>query len=174
MFDVQEKKEIASFPHNDLVNSACFNNTGTLLVTASDDKTARIFDVQTHKEIASFPHNGWVYSVCFNNTGTLLATASSDKKARIFARYDDYTLDQLILKKAFNTWLLVEKPDKKLDSLEKLLADVACKHEYSYNTLLGVWKTFPEDMQDALWRTMQHRIQTHGKKMASFSFCNMQ
>jgi WD40 repeat protein len=163
MFDVQEKKEIASFPHDGCVNSACFNNTGTLLVTASNDKTARMFDVQEKKEVAFFEHDGSVNSVCFNNTGTLFATASSDGKARIFARYDIYTLDQLILKKAFNSWLLVEKPDKRLDNLEKLLADVACKHECSYDALFAAWKTFPEYMQAALRRTMQHRIQTHGK-----------
>src|ERR1700722_6527032 len=65
-----------TFKHDDRVKSVCFNPSGTLLATASNDRTARIFDIQTNKEISSFKHDTWVKSVCFNPSGTLLATAS--------------------------------------------------------------------------------------------------
>ena len=163
IFDVKTKKEEAVFEHDDCVFSVCFNPSGTQLATGSWDRKARIFDIKTKKEETVFEHDDWVRSVCFNPSGTQFAISCDDKKARIFARYDDYTVEQLMLKKALVTWLLIEKPNQYITTREALFADVAEKCDISVDGLVATWKTFPEDMQAAILRTMQHRITRYGK-----------
>ena len=171
IFNLQLHQQIASFHHGAPVCSVCFNPT--VLATGSRDNKARIFDIQSQQQITSFDHDDWVSSVCFNSSGTLLATGSDDHKARIFARHNDYTVDQLQLKHALLTWLLTEKPNKAINSIEQLLSDIAKKHiiirpshlndEQELVVIGKVWNTFPKNMQAALWRTMLYRIQQYGK-----------
>ena len=163
IFDRQTKKEIASFAHGVWIYSACLDPSEKLLTTASWDRKARIFDRETQKEIASFLHSDRVNSACLDPSGKLLATASNDGKVHIFAQYDDYTLEQLLFKKALLTWLLVEKPNKKIDTLDNLIKDVALKCTIPYEELIKIWSTFPEKMQNAIWRTMHYKIQKYGK-----------
>ncbi len=71
--------------HTAEVNDVTFSRTGTLLATASDDKTARIWDFATGSTQATLTdHIGGVYGVAFSPDGSLLATASEDKTARIW------------------------------------------------------------------------------------------
>jgi len=79
-------------------------------------------------------------------------------------------LEQVQLKYALLKWLQFEKPDKKIivgdifTVLEILFKDVAQKCELDYeHECIDVWLTFPQKMQHALFRTMQHRITMHGK-----------
>ena len=67
------------------LHSAEFSRDGTRIVTASEDKTARIWDVATGKEIAVLRgHNAPVYSATFSPDGSRIVTASEDKTARIW------------------------------------------------------------------------------------------
>jgi hypothetical protein len=83
-------------------------------------------------------------------------------------KYDNYTFDQIRFKAALSKWLRIEKPDKTIDTLEKLLDDVASKQDSCSKDLFIKWaietlKTFPQNMQDALWRTTNYKIQKYGK-----------
>ena len=116
----------------------------------------------------TFEHNGSVYSVCFNGGGNLLATGSDEKKARIFKKYENYTLDQLILKITLLQWLLIEKPNKAIDDLAKLFNNVAAKQTIFPKNLFLPWiqttfSTFPHNMQNAILRTMLYKIKQYGK-----------
>jgi len=71
------------FIHNNWVNSACFNNNETLILTASADKTA-IWDIHTEKELQRFQHDKCVNSACFNKDETQILTASDNKTACIW------------------------------------------------------------------------------------------
>lgn len=153
-------------------------------------ETATIFDTQTGEVIVSFKHPNIVQDLCFDHTGKSLATACN-QTARIFKRYEDYTLEQLQLKKAMNTWLLIKKPyiiieeqynDPTFNDFTfedrvctsglalPLLKDIANKQImtsrsgqcYTLEELIEIWKTFPSNMQDAILRTMVRKIKRHG------------
>ena len=68
-----------------VVNSAAFSPDGSRIVTASEDKTARIWDAATAKEIAVLRgHDDAVMSAAFSPDGSRIVTASADKTARIW------------------------------------------------------------------------------------------
>jgi WD40 repeat protein len=60
-------------------SSAVFNPDGTLVVTASDDGTARIWNTASGRLLHILRgHHGHVHSAVFNPDGTLVVTASDD------------------------------------------------------------------------------------------------
>src|SRR5262245_62389935 len=67
------------------VHSAAFSPDGSRIVTASEDKTARIWDAASAKEIAVLRgHGHYVISAAFSPDGSRIVTASADKTARIW------------------------------------------------------------------------------------------
>lgn len=163
-FDIQKHTKVLSYQLDDSNYLDYFRQPGKLIATVSLFDKVHIFDKQTHQEIDSFSPGSPPYSACCDVEGKLLAIASHDNKVRIFARYDDYTLEQLLLKKALLTWLLIEKPNKKIDTLGHLIEDVALKCTIPYKELITMWSTFPKNMQDAIWKTMSYKIQKYGKE----------
>jgi WD40 repeat protein/uncharacterized caspase-like protein len=67
--------------HGDQVTSLAFSPDGALLLSGSDDKTARVWDLATGREIRTFGgHADQVLSVAFAPDGRTIATGSWDKK----------------------------------------------------------------------------------------------
>jgi len=144
--------------------------------TVSIFKTIDIWQNEKEKTV-SFHYSGEVMDICFNHTGTSFATANK-KFANIFKQHKDYTLEQLQLKQAMNTWLLLKRPvlviekEKVLlkDILPALLKEIAdkkifvphCEQLTIKDELLTIWNSFPTNMQLAILRTMKYKIERYG------------
>ncbi len=79
--------------HKGLVWSAVFNPTGTQIVTASWDKTARIWDAESGELLHTLEgHTDWIRSAIYDPNGNHIITIGEDHKTII---WDAYTGKQL-------------------------------------------------------------------------------
>merc|ERR1739848_580207 len=70
--------------HTGWVKSAVFSADGTLVLTASHDRTAKIFNLETGEVLRTLKgHSDVMASAIFSADGTLVLTASSDTTAKI-------------------------------------------------------------------------------------------
>jgi WD40 repeat protein/serine/threonine protein kinase len=81
--------------HGDKLNYAQFSPDGLRIVTASDDKTARIWDLTTGREIMRLSgHTDRLLFASFSPDGRHIVTASADNTARV---WDATNGEQLLL-----------------------------------------------------------------------------
>jgi WD40 repeat protein/energy-coupling factor transporter ATP-binding protein EcfA2 len=83
---LRDLSERLVFRHDSEVNSVAFSPRGNRIVTAADDKTARIWDPASGKPVGKplIGHCDRVISAEFNPDGTRIVTASWDRTARIW------------------------------------------------------------------------------------------
>lgn len=169
IFNVNSYKQLISFPHNGMPDPVDFRTTENILESEADNYKIHISDKTTQEVLVTLPHNEIIHVACFDPWKKYLAIGSWDNNmhtftTRIFTQHDACTLEQIMLKKIFHSWLLIEKPRKKIKTLNAFLTDIAHKFQLKKKDLSITLKTFPEPMQSALWRTMHKNIRCYGKK----------
>lgn len=71
--------------HTSTVRSVNFSQDSKYLVTASDDKTAKIWSLPSRKFSASLVgHSNWVRCASFDPTAMLVVTGSDDKQVKLW------------------------------------------------------------------------------------------
>jgi WD40 repeat protein/energy-coupling factor transporter ATP-binding protein EcfA2 len=71
--------------HSDRVTSATYRPNGRHILTASDDKTARIWAADTGRLVAELAgHTASIYSTAYSPDGLRIVTAGADKTARVW------------------------------------------------------------------------------------------
>jgi hypothetical protein len=89
--------------HEGGVTSAAFSPDGSLVITGSEDKTARIWDAASGKEMIVLKgHEDVVVSVAFSPVGARVVTASSDETARIWRVFSETATDHIAIDDARN------------------------------------------------------------------------
>jgi hypothetical protein len=89
----------------------------------------------------------------------------------VVREYKNYTPDQDKLRYALLDWFSRGELDKNIDSLEKLLADVASNSEFTYQGCCAIWQSFPITMRWAWLKNMLEAIERYGKyKDGQFDF----
>jgi hypothetical protein len=82
---LQRKLALEELRHDGPVSAASFSPDGQRVVTASDDKTARIWDLSDPKNpIVLKEHGHGVLAASFSPDGQRVVTASADKTARVW------------------------------------------------------------------------------------------
>ena len=72
--------------HAALIRSLTFSPDGKRLVSASEDRTAKLWDVRGGEEVLSFQgHTSSLTSIAFSPDGELVATSSDDQTVRLWA-----------------------------------------------------------------------------------------
>lgn len=70
--------------HDDAVNTVDWSSDSLLIVSASDDNTARLWDATTYQEVRTYTHPDVVREARFDATSGFIATYARDDRARIF------------------------------------------------------------------------------------------
>ncbi len=85
LFTLKGHTQSENSSENPSVNSIVFSPDGTKVVTASDDKTAKIWDVATGELLHTLKgHTGYVWSAAFSPNGNYIVTASADGTVKIW------------------------------------------------------------------------------------------
>jgi len=82
--NIKRMKEIARFQHEEKVNHIAYSPEGERVLSASDDKTARIWDLETEQEVARFQHNKKVGNAIYSPNGTTILTTTNDEIAHVW------------------------------------------------------------------------------------------
>ena len=92
---IQGAKVIQLRGHTDSLTNGRFSADGTMVVTASEDCTARVWDASTGEEIAILKHSDTVWDAAFSPDSKLVVTASGDGSARVWEARTGIQLTEL-------------------------------------------------------------------------------
>ena len=112
-----EKKKIelvVQSGHTDKIYSKIISSDGHLLLTSSNDGSAKVWDMSTGNLLRTFEHNNGLNNAIFSPNGKEVITSCRDGYLRIWDLYTGYTFDSVQIKSgkvlisSDNQYLIVE------------------------------------------------------------------
>lgn len=141
---------------NSFVSLLEFSPDGKFILTAfSRCKTAKLWDLKGNKLI-EFPHGRFITNITFNFQGDKLLIGSFEKTA-LWVLYKNPTLEQVLLKRLIQIYLLTEKLSKEIQSPEILFNKIVVYFkakgiELDEDELNYIWNTLPQEIRNSLFR----------------------
>jgi WD40 repeat protein len=87
LWDVQKRRTIATFPHDDWVRTLAFSPDGQWLATGSTDQKIRLWNVRSRKLVGEprHCHQNWTRTLCFSHDGNWCFSAGDDGQVMVNA-----------------------------------------------------------------------------------------
>jgi WD40 repeat protein len=145
-----------------LARSIGWHSNGVYLISGSYDGMVTVSDIITKSVKTCWQMGTTIRSIVCHPYEDSYAIAT-EGNVKFIKRHEKYTHEQQQLKAALLTWLLIEKPNKQIGTMELLVADIAVKCGWEKQDIWRVWQTFPVLMSDSIFRTVMQRISIHGK-----------
>jgi len=158
-----KEEEKLTLLHENKINFVSLNQDSGEIITASDDCSMRLWHSKTGQELLRVVYDTCVASASFNEMRTEIVVATDDGNIQILVKYHTDNLQQLLLNKLLHIWLVLKKPSKEINSVTKLLDNVAQLLRIRWQDLYKAWGSFPEHVQQAMWLSMSQKIQRYGK-----------
>ncbi len=88
LWDVQKRRLVAIFPHDDWVRALAFSPDGQWLATGSTDQKVRLWNVRSRKLMGTpnHCHQNWIRALCFSPGGSWIFSAGDDAQVVIYHR----------------------------------------------------------------------------------------
>jgi len=160
--DKKTTKLLTKIPTKGTCNQVTLSKDGNHLSYITQPNKVTILNAHTLEKILSLTIPHTPLSIAFSHDNKYFAFSDDTKLMHLFEQYEHPTHQQLMLRKILQLWMLVKKPDKRITSIESLLSAVASLFRLQHNELSGVWNTFTEPLQQAIWTNMDSLIQTYG------------
>ena len=112
-------KLVGVFQHERPVNGAVMSPDGLLLLTGSDDLTAKVWDLASGTNRFTLVHKGLVHRVGFSPDGSLMVTTSSDQRAHLWSAVTGKELPLPLIRQV-GGWQSVPHPRFSPDSAKLL------------------------------------------------------
>ncbi len=77
-------RSMSRLAHNGWIRGITFSPDGARVVSASDDRTARLWNPSGGGELGRISHEGWVRAVTFSADGKRMVTGGDDRAARMW------------------------------------------------------------------------------------------
>ena len=140
--DVKTGESKATLVHKGKVNSAVFSSDSTMIVTASDDKTASVWDAVTGENITVLKgHNDGIREAAFSPDGQSILTASGET-ARIYSRetFAPFVeLEQLIKQRVAREDLTQQEIDGYLNETAEAAAERQTSEPKPLSVFIGIF-----------------------------------
>lgn len=164
IWDIKTGHEVNFFEHEGTTSSACFNKNETkVLIVPNSFSDTYAWDVAIGEQLDKAKSVDRNKLRRFDVTDTLFAGLLSNKSVTVFELYKNFSLDQALLCKLLDTWLLVEKPDKNIECSGDLFEKVASLLQINEIGLFVCWTSFPAPVRESIWKRVKCNIDKYGK-----------
>jgi WD40 repeat protein len=104
--------------HSNIIKDIAFSPSGSLLASASFDKTVHIFDIVGNQDYVLGEHEEFVNSICFSHNEEFIASASDDQTVKVWNLKTKESETYISAQPEFMSKVVFSANDKKIIALD--------------------------------------------------------